>query len=122
MTEKRGPTSAEVGVAAGAEDAEEAGLQGVAGVVAGDVSKFLGEQPKVKREAGAQAIVEKSKDVRQLFLGQPVPNTLLQREWPLMSRKIAFSGPKKSFHIHGCEGAQLHAHTLPLRKDVFRFL
>lgn len=53
--EKCGPTSAEVGVAAGAEDAEEAGLQGVAGVIAGDVSKFLGEQQRVKREAGGQA-------------------------------------------------------------------
>lgn len=55
MMEKHGPTSAEVGVAAGAEDAEEAGLQGVAGVVAGDISKFLGEQPRVKREAGRWA-------------------------------------------------------------------
>lgn len=50
--EERGPTSAEMGVAAGAEDAEEAGLQGVTGVVAGHVSKFLGEQPRVKKEAG----------------------------------------------------------------------
>lgn len=48
--EECGPTFAEVGVAAGAEDAEEAGLQGVAGVVAGDISKFLGEQQRVKRE------------------------------------------------------------------------
>lgn len=41
--EKCDPTSAEVGVAAGAEDAEESGLQGVTGVVTGDISKFLGE-------------------------------------------------------------------------------
>jgi len=50
--EKGGPTSAEVRVAAGAEDAEEAGLQGVTGVIAGDVSKFLKEQPRVKRGTG----------------------------------------------------------------------
>lgn len=41
--EKSDPTSAEVGVAAGAEDAEESRLQGVTGVIAGDISKFLGE-------------------------------------------------------------------------------
>lgn len=43
LMEKCEPTSAEVGVAAGAEDAEESGLQGVAGVIAGDISKFLGK-------------------------------------------------------------------------------
>lgn len=43
LMEKCDPTSAEVGVAAGAEDAEESGLQGVTGVIAGHISKFLGE-------------------------------------------------------------------------------
>lgn len=41
--EKCDPTSAEVGIAACAEDAEESGLQGVTGVIAGHISKFLGE-------------------------------------------------------------------------------
>lgn len=68
-------------------------------------------------------IAERDKDVKQLFLGQPVLNTLLQRGWPLMNRKIAFFFfQKRAFSVHGCEGAQLHTHTLPLTKDVFQFL
>lgn len=54
------------------------------------------------------SIAERGRDIEQLLLGQPDLNTLLQRRWSLMNRKIQFFFlPKKAFSMHGCEGAQL---------------
>lgn len=54
--------------------------------------------------------IERDKDVRQLFLGQPVLNILLQRAWPLTSRKIAFP-PRKKRHFL-CMDVKVHSCTL----------
>lgn len=55
---------------------------------------------------------ERDKDIRQLFLAQPVLNTLLQRGWPLTSRKIAFPPrPKKGIFcawMSRCTAAHSH--------------
>lgn len=72
--ERGAPTSAELGVAAGAEDAEEAGLQGVAGVVAGDVSEFLGEESTVRKGDKGMGVGDRGRDVRRLLLGQQILN------------------------------------------------
>lgn len=87
--ERGAPTSAELGVAAGAEDAEEAGLQGVAGVVAGDVSKFLGEESTVRRGGQGDGCRGQGKGRQAAPPGTASPEW---GGWPLMGRESAFLG------------------------------
>lgn len=92
--ERGAPTSAELGVAAGAEDAEEAGLQGVAGVIAGDVGEFLGEESTVRKGDKGMGVGDRGRDVRRLPPGQRILNGVGGLLW---EGKVLFWGAKWHF-------------------------